>query len=180
MCVLPLFPGLLEAWLVLTSIKYHGNLYILIPLNQRLALTRLRATGPGLRQMQFMLLTYCFHLLRVTKGARNPHFQVVVAHVSLVCSQDSFGPPLRMYGRHRMQFDNERLDLLSLEIWSFAFFTCHMKLTQSTALEQKRFDLRSLSSTLCIKPLVIASFVHNNCCILIPSRKINIILINLG
>ena len=37
---------LLEAWLVLTSVKYHGNLYILIPLNQQLALTRLRATGP--------------------------------------------------------------------------------------------------------------------------------------
>ena len=32
--------------MVLTSVKYHGNLYILIPLNQRLALTRLRATGP--------------------------------------------------------------------------------------------------------------------------------------
>ena len=116
MCVLPLFPGLLEAWLVLTSIKYHGNLYILIPLNQWLALNRLRATGPGLRQMQFMLLTYCFHLLRVTKGARNPHFQVVVAHASLVCSQDSFGPPLRMHGMHKTQFDNECLDLLSLEI----------------------------------------------------------------
>ena len=46
------WPGLLEAWLLLTSVKYHGNLYILIPLNQRLALTRLRATGPwrlGLR-----------------------------------------------------------------------------------------------------------------------------------
>ena len=42
------WPGLLEAWLVLTSVKYHGNLYILIPLNQRLALTRLRATGPWL------------------------------------------------------------------------------------------------------------------------------------
>ena len=45
-------PGLLKAWLVLTSVKYHGNLHILIPLNQRLALTRLRATGPwrlGLR-----------------------------------------------------------------------------------------------------------------------------------
>ena len=41
-----LWPGLLEAWLVLTSVKYHENLYILIPLNQRLALTRLRATGP--------------------------------------------------------------------------------------------------------------------------------------
>ena len=27
--------------------EYHGNLYILIPLNQRLALTRLRATGPA-------------------------------------------------------------------------------------------------------------------------------------
>ena len=40
-------PRLLEAWLVLTSVKYHGNLYILIPLNQWLALTRLRATGPG-------------------------------------------------------------------------------------------------------------------------------------
>ena len=39
-------PGLLEAWLMLTSVKYHGSLYILIPLNQRLALTRLRATGP--------------------------------------------------------------------------------------------------------------------------------------
>ena len=44
--VLTTRPGLLEAWLVLTSVKYHGNLYILIPLNQRLALTRLRATGP--------------------------------------------------------------------------------------------------------------------------------------
>ena len=39
-------PGQLEAWLVLTSVKYQRNLYILIPLNQRLALTRLRATGP--------------------------------------------------------------------------------------------------------------------------------------
>ena len=39
-------PGLLEAWLVLTSVKYHGNLFILITLNQLLVLTRLRATGP--------------------------------------------------------------------------------------------------------------------------------------
>ena len=45
------WPGLLEAWLVLTSVKYHGNLYILIPLNQRLALTRLRATGPWTRSL---------------------------------------------------------------------------------------------------------------------------------
>ena len=40
------WPGLLEAWLALTSVKYHGNLEVLIPLNQRLALTRLRTTGP--------------------------------------------------------------------------------------------------------------------------------------
>ena len=40
------WPGLLEAWLVLTSVKYHGNLYILIPVNQWIASTRLRATGP--------------------------------------------------------------------------------------------------------------------------------------
>ena len=39
------WPGLLEAWLVLTSVKYHGNVYILIPLYQRLAPTRLQATG---------------------------------------------------------------------------------------------------------------------------------------
>ena len=29
-------PGLLEAWLALTSVKYHGNLHVLTPLNQRL------------------------------------------------------------------------------------------------------------------------------------------------
>ena len=39
-------PGLLEAWIALTSVKYHGNLSILIPLNQRLALTSLRAINP--------------------------------------------------------------------------------------------------------------------------------------
>ena len=47
-------PGLLEAWLVLTSVKYHGNLYILIPLNQWLALTRLRATGPRSVSLQHL------------------------------------------------------------------------------------------------------------------------------
>ena len=40
------WPGLLEAWLGLTSVKYHGNLLVLMPLNQRLALTGLRATDP--------------------------------------------------------------------------------------------------------------------------------------
>ena len=43
------------------SVKYHGNLYILIPLNQRLALTRLRETGPRSnerRELTFSLLRY--------------------------------------------------------------------------------------------------------------------------
>ena len=48
-------PGLLEAWLVLTGVKYHGKLYILIPLNQRLALTRLRATGPSCLHLQAIM-----------------------------------------------------------------------------------------------------------------------------
>ena len=43
-------PGLLEAWSVLTSVKNHGTLYILIPLNQRLVLTKLRATGPRVKR----------------------------------------------------------------------------------------------------------------------------------
>ena len=37
--------GLL-AWLALTSVKYHDNPLILMPLNQWLALTMLRTTGP--------------------------------------------------------------------------------------------------------------------------------------
>ena len=37
---------MLEAWLALTRVKYHDNLEVLIPLNQWLALTMLRATQP--------------------------------------------------------------------------------------------------------------------------------------
>ena len=37
---------LFEAWLALTSVKYHDNLLILILINQWLALTMLRTTGP--------------------------------------------------------------------------------------------------------------------------------------
>ena len=33
---------LTRAWLALTSVKYHGNLKVLIPLNQRLALAQPR------------------------------------------------------------------------------------------------------------------------------------------
>ena len=44
-------------------------------------------------------------LLRATRGARNPNLQVVITHASHVCSQHSFGLPLRMNGMHKMEFD---------------------------------------------------------------------------
>ena len=63
--------------------------------------------------------------LQVTRGALNPNLQVVLAYASHVCSQHSFGLPLRMMHRtqkmHRTQFDHARLDLRSLVIWSRVF-----------------------------------------------------------
>ena len=56
------------------------------------------------------------NLLRATRGAHNPNLQVVITHASHVCSQLSFGLPLRMNGMHRTQFDDARLDRLSLVI----------------------------------------------------------------
>ena len=46
------------------------------------------------------------------RGARNPNLQVVITHASQVCSQHSFGLPVRMNEMHRTQFDHARLDLL--------------------------------------------------------------------
>ena len=89
--------------------------------------------------------------LWVTRGAHNPNLKVVNTHASHVCSQHSFGLPLRMNRKHVTQFNHAHLDLLSLAFWSCMFWPtiCHVKLMQSTALEQKRFDLRSLLPTLC-------------------------------
>ena len=55
------WPGLLEAWLALTSVKCHGNLlgFNTSPLNQRIALTRLRTTGPWCSSL---LMKISFHL----------------------------------------------------------------------------------------------------------------------
>ena len=39
------WPGLLEAWLALTSVKYHGNLKVLIPLNQTVSTNLASSTG---------------------------------------------------------------------------------------------------------------------------------------
>ena len=67
---------------------------------------------------------------------------------SMLFSQHSFWLPLRMNGMHRAQFDCARLDLLSLVIWAHVLTIYHLKPTQSTTMEQKRFDLRSLSPAL--------------------------------
>ena len=91
-------------------------------------------------------------LLWSTRGARNPNLQVLITHVSHVCSQHSFGLLLRMYGMHRTHFDHACLDVLSytriLITRVLTYCHGHVKRTQSTALKQKRFDLRSLSPTL--------------------------------
>ena len=49
--------------------------------------------------------TWLVPLLRATRGARNPNLQVVVMHAWHVCSQCSFGLPLRMNWMNKMQFD---------------------------------------------------------------------------
>ena len=53
-------------------------------------------------------------VVRATRGAHNPNLQVVMTHASHVCSQHSFGIPLRMNGMYQMQFCRGRLDLLPL------------------------------------------------------------------
>ena len=76
-------------------------------------------------------------LLQATRGAHNPNLQVVNMHALHVCSQHSFRLPLRMNGIHRMHFDQACLDPLSLScnLIMRVLTICHMKLTQSTALE---------------------------------------------
>ena len=52
----------------------------------------------------------------LTRGARKPNLQGVITHASHLCSQHSFGRPLRMNEMHIAQFGHARLDLLILVI----------------------------------------------------------------
>ena len=70
----------------------------------------------------FRLLLLHNDLLRATRGARNPNLQGVITHVSHLCSQHSFGFPLRMNGTLKMQFDHMCFNLLPLVICSHAFW----------------------------------------------------------
>ena len=56
--------------------------------------------------------TWLVPLLRAIRGARNPNLQVVIMHASHVCSQCSFGLPLRMNWMNKMQFDHVCFDFL--------------------------------------------------------------------
>ena len=90
-----------------------------------------------------------FDLRSLSPGRRNLWLLLYITLASHVVSQHSFGIPVRMYGMHRTQFDHACLELSSLVIWSSVFLNIgHMKLTQSTTPEQKRFDLRLLSPAL--------------------------------
>ena len=61
-------------------------------------------------------LFYVTRELWATREAPNPNLQVVITHASHVCSQHSFGLPLRMNGMSKTQFDHARLELLPLVI----------------------------------------------------------------
>ena len=86
-------------------------------------------------------------LLRATREAPNPNLQIVITHASHICCQHSFEFPLRMNGMHGKQFDHEHLafyhsqsDHACFDYLSRKFYAKHT----STAMQQKRFDLRSL------------------------------------
>ena len=98
-----------------------------------LTLALAQAKGNSTDSLKRKVQRYCrssnsVNSLRAKREACNPNLQVVITHASHVCSQHSFGLPLRMYGIYRTHFDHACFDI------------CHVKLTRSTALEQMRFD----------------------------------------
>ena len=80
-------------------------------------------------------------LLRETRGARNPNLQVVITHASHVCSQHE--PAFVWNSLHAFG------PSITRNLITRVLTICQVKLTESTALKQKRFDLRSLSPALC-------------------------------
>ena len=87
--------------------------------DRSVALTRrIAALGTGMAAFYNLASNSSITLLRATRGARNPNVEVVITHASHVCSQLSFGLPLRMNGMHRTQFDHACFDLLSRETYA--------------------------------------------------------------
>ena len=84
-----------------------------VALNRRIA-----ALGTRMAAFYNLASNSSITLLRATRGARNPNVEVVITHASHVCSQLSFGLPLRMNGMHRTQFDHACFDRLSRETYA--------------------------------------------------------------
>ena len=52
-----------------------------------------------------VVIIIIFIIIKGTRGACNPNLQVVIiTHASYLCSQHSFGLPLRINGMHRTRF----------------------------------------------------------------------------
>ena len=91
----------------------------------------------------------CLYLLLATRGTSNPNLQCVITHASYVCSQHSFGLPIRMNGMYINAISSCTFGpSIPRNLITCVLTICHAKLTRSTALEQKRFDLQSLSPAL--------------------------------
>ena len=75
-------------------------------------------------------------LLRATRGTRNRNVQVVISHASHVCSQHSFALPLRR-NRNAQKLIWSRVFRASTprNLITRVLNICHVKFTQSTALE---------------------------------------------
>ena len=82
----------------------------------------------------------------MTRGALNPNLQVVLAYASHVCSQHSFGLPLRMNAdAQKAIWPRAFGPSFSRNPITRVFTICHVIFTQSPAIERKRFDFWSLS-----------------------------------
>ena len=71
----------------------------------------------------------------MTRGTRNPNRQVVITHASHVCNHLA---SIRRKGMHLTQFASTPCNLITRVLTTYA----------ELALEQKRLDLRSLSSAI--------------------------------
>ena len=86
-------------------------------------------------------------LLRATTGARNPNLQVVITHTSHVCMQPAFVRTSTKNEWNVQKAIRSRAFGLSIPRYLITrvLTICHVKLMQSTTMEQKRFDLRYLA-----------------------------------
>ena len=101
-----------------------------------------------------------FFQLALTWGVRNPNLQVAITHAQ------------HIYGELRLDFHSEWIECIERNLISCALgpsifrnlitrvlIIYHVNLTRSTALKQKRFDLRSMSPALVITSTFFGNWV---------------------